>query len=282
MRFVLALAGLVVCGTPGWAARVPWLYAVDMAVDGRTETARMAVSGAALAEVLSRVSGLAEVPRNDPVRAALARPEAYYDRFVFLNDSELRIHFVPAAVLKLADEAELPVWSANRPEVMAWLAVDSGAVRQVVGGDHALADALGERARQRGLVLKLPLMDLEDRMLVRPAVVWGRLYSTLSAASRRYGADVILTGWLQERSCAADSPPAADGDADPALAALLAEPPRAAPAACGPRLRSSHLPIANHCPMANHRPVPQRLPRRSRKSVRPMCAPTTWGHWKPG
>lgn len=201
MRVVLFLVGLLVCVRPVFAVPVPWLYDVDVAVDGRTADARMAVSGAALAVVLSRVSGLAHVPRNAAVRTALAGSESYYDRFVFLNDRELRIHFVPVAVLNLMDEAKLPVWSANRPPVMAWLVVESGGVRRIVDGGHALGATLVERARQRGLILKLPLMDLEDRLRVRPSVIWGRLFSPLSEASARYQADVILVGRLREQAC---------------------------------------------------------------------------------
>ena len=59
------------------------------------------------AEVLSRVSGLAHVPRNAEVRAALSEPEAYYNRFVYLEDGALRIQFVPSAILALVDAARL-------------------------------------------------------------------------------------------------------------------------------------------------------------------------------
>ena len=202
----LSLAGCLASAHSAVAAPLPWLYDVDVAVQGRTADARLAVSGAALAEVLSRVSGLAHVPRNARVREALDRPEAYYSRFVFLANGELRIHFAPGAILKLMDEARLPVWSASRPHATVWLMVEQGGVRRIVDGEHPLAAALTVRARQRGLALNLPLMDLEDRMRVRPAVVRGRLYSRLDEASRRYGADVILAGQVQERACVSESP----------------------------------------------------------------------------
>lgn len=208
----LSLAGCLTPAHSAVAAPLPWLYDVDVAVQGRTADARLAVSGAALAEVLSRVSGLAHVPRNARVREALDRPEAYYSRFVFLANGELRIHFAPGAILKLMDEARLPVWSASRPHATVWLMVEQGGVRRIVDGEHPLAAALTVRARQRGLALNLPLMDLEDRMRVRPAVVRGRLYSRLDEASRRYGADVILAGQVQERACVSESP--ADNDAE--------------------------------------------------------------------
>ena len=204
---VLWLAGFAPPADFAVAASLAWLYDVDVPVQGRTAAARLAASGTALAEVLSRVSGLAHVPRNARVRAALGDPEAYYDRFVFLDNGELRIHFSRAAILRLMDEARLPVWSsANRPQVAVWLVVERGGERRIVDGEHPLAAALSARARQRGLSLQLPLMDLEDRLRVRPAVVRGRLLSSLEEASRRYGADVILAGQVQERMCVAEAP----------------------------------------------------------------------------
>ena len=203
---VLWLAAGLAPPEPAVAAPLAWLYDVDMVVEGRTATARLAVSGEALAEVLSRVSGLAHVPRNDRVRDALDRPEAYYNRFVFLENGKLRIQFTPGAILELMDEARLPVWSANRPQAILWLVVESGGRRRIVDGQHPLAATLSERARQRGLILKLPLMDLEDRQRVRPAVVRGRLYASLEEASKRYGADVILAGQVQERPCVLVTP----------------------------------------------------------------------------
>ena len=208
--FVLVLAGALVPVNSAVAVPVHWLYDVDVPVEGRTAAARLSVSGVALAEVLSRVSGLAHVPRNARVREALDRPEAYYNRFVFLENDELRIQFTPGAILKLMDEARLPVWSANRPQAIVWLVVERGGVRRIVDGQHPLAATFSERARQRGVVLKLPLMDLEDRMRVQPAVVRGRLFSPLHEASRRYGADVILAGQVQERLCVSELPADAD------------------------------------------------------------------------
>ncbi len=209
---VLGLAGFFASSMPAMGAPVPWLYDVDVAVEGRTTAAMEAVSGDALLGVLSRVSGLSHVPRNDRVREALGRPEAYFNRFVFLDDGVLRIHFTPGAILNLLDEARLPVWSANRPRAMAWLVVEAGSVRQIVDGEHPLAASFARRARQRGLVVKLPLMDLEDRMLVRPAIVLGRLYASLDEASKRYGAEVVLAGNVSEKPCEIEWPAETNSD----------------------------------------------------------------------
>lgn len=201
----LGLALLTAGGRLG-AAPVPWLYEVDQAIEGRTAAARRAVSGAALLEMLSRISGLSEVPRNPAVRAALSDAEAYYNRFAFLEGGRIRIYFAPTAILDLVNRARLPVWSADRPRVLAWLALESADGRRLLDAEHPLAAALVERARARGLALNLPLMDLEDQARVHPAAVWGGFLPVLRSASERYSADVLMAGRVQlwqDGACAA-------------------------------------------------------------------------------
>jgi hypothetical protein len=57
-----------------------------------------------------------------------------------------------------------------------------------------------ERAVERGVTLRLPLMDLEDRIRIDPAVVWGRFSSTIHEASARYGTEGIIVGRLRKRA----------------------------------------------------------------------------------
>lgn len=189
---------LLVMPLAALAAPIPWLYWVDVEVEAQTVEAREAASRDALVEVLARVSGLAHVPRNAIVRDALDSTERYYSRFVFLEDDELRIYFDRSAVLQLAKAAELPVWSANRPAAVAWVVVEDAGSREIVHGEHPLAQTLRDRARARGLALRLPLMDLEDRIRVDPAAVWGRLSSVIQDASVRYRAEIIVVGRVQK------------------------------------------------------------------------------------
>ena len=204
--FGLSLALGLPAVQPGLAAPVPWLYEVDQVVQEHTAADRRAASGGALLEMLSRISGLAEVPRTPQVRAALNQPEAYYNRFLFLEGGKIRIFFAPTAILNLVNRARLPIWSADRPKTLAWLVLESADGRQLLDAEHALARALVAGARARGLVLHLPLLDLMDQAQVHAAAVWGRFPDVLRSASQRYAADILLLGRLQLRddgACAA-------------------------------------------------------------------------------
>jgi uncharacterized protein len=173
-------------------------------VADQSPRARLESAGAGLGQVLTRLTGLTALPRNEAVDRALAAPDLYYSQFGFRRggDGELLLHlqFVPDAVLNLIRQANLPVWRANRPTVLAWAVVDDGnGGRQILSSaaTHPVGDALKQRASERGLPLILPLMDLEDQLLVEPAIVWGRLSQPLLEASQRYGADILLIGRVQ-------------------------------------------------------------------------------------
>ena len=148
---------------------------------------------------------------------ALTRPDGFYNEFRFsrverapepvadlpgevasvpTSQLELVIQFDPEPVQALIRTAGLPIWRAQRERVMVWAVLMDDSGRQIVGAasDLPLVAGLNERARDRGVPLTLPLLDLEDQLAVDPAAVWGRLSQVIDPASRRYGADVLLLG----------------------------------------------------------------------------------------
>ena len=202
-RFSAAVAGAaaISCGALAYGEPVDWLYDVDVPAKSQSEGDRRSAARAALREMLMRMTGLATVPMSDPVARALNAPERYYVQYRFTQagddeEQRVRVSFEPEAVQKLVADAALPIWSADRPTVLAWLAVrENGRIRILdSASDHPLAQGLRERSRQRGVPLRLPLLDLEDRDLISPPAVWDGFAFSLHAASRRYDADVVLIG----------------------------------------------------------------------------------------
>jgi uncharacterized protein len=201
---LLILVGLTFGSLAPRADDVLWLYEVQVPVADQSPRARLDSARVALAQVLTRLTGLAALPGNAVVDQALAAPDVYYNQFGFRRGAagELLLHleFMPEAVLNLIRQANLPVWRANRPTVVAWAVVDDGnGGRQILSSAaaHPVTDALKQRASERGLPLILPLMDLEDQMRVEPAIVWGLLSEPLLEASQRYAADILLIGRIQ-------------------------------------------------------------------------------------
>jgi len=203
-RVLVAVFAAGLAAASAVADEVPWLYVVEVPVEDQSSMARLDAAGRALAELLTRLTGLASVPRNEAVNRALAAPDLYYNQFGYERGGpdhglRLRLQFTPQAVLDLIRDASLPIWRANRPAVLAWVVVDDGTERRILAADseHPVVAALRQRARERGLPLRLPLMDLSDQLAVSPAVVWGRLSQTLMPASARYAADIVLVGRVQ-------------------------------------------------------------------------------------
>ncbi|MCY3819758.1 MAG: DUF2066 domain-containing protein [Gammaproteobacteria bacterium] len=197
----IAFSTALWCGTPACGEIVDWLYEVEVTAESRTGANQRGAARSALREMLMRMTGLKNVPMSQPIVDALNAPELYYVQYRFVQDGNdadqrLQVSFEPQAIQDLVAEASLPIWSADRPRVLAWLAIrEDGPIRVLdSGSDHPLADSLRQRSRQRGVPLRLPLMDLEDRELISPPAVWDGFAYTLDAASRRYGAEVVLVG----------------------------------------------------------------------------------------
>jgi len=185
------------------AAPVPWLYDVDVDIADRSADVRAAAAREGLATVLTRLSGLANLPDSPVLDAALSSPDRYTLQFGYGERERegeriplMRFRFSDAAVLRLVTDAALPLWSSNRPTLMVWVTVEQDGARDIVGADggNPLAEALLARARFRGLPLVLPLMDLDDQLDVSPGAVWGNVTPVLRGASVRYGADDLLIG----------------------------------------------------------------------------------------
>ena len=205
-------AGFLACCALGAAAEpLAWLYDVQVPVASQTENERQRATRHALVEVLVRVTGNAQVPMAGAIADALAAPVRYTRRYQFTSAAPANpesgvptpegnallfdVGFEPAAVLALLREAQLPIWGANRPTILVWLAVRGGGRNDVVVADgvDGWAAALRQRARQRGVALALPLMDLRD-LETTTAAVWGFFWEHIEAASKRYGAALLLVG----------------------------------------------------------------------------------------
>ena len=200
---------LAVCGSVASAAVVPWLYTAEVAVRSQSAGERHRAARAGLAEVLTRLTGLAPLPDDVDITGALAAPERFYARYEYVQrqaemDAPAQVlvfHFDPGPVLRLLRQADLPVWAADRPRTLAWVVVQQQGERRLIGGTGPLADAIAgslrQRARERGLELSLPLMDLTDAAL-SPTAVWGLFWEDIDAASVRYAPDLLLVGRLRQ------------------------------------------------------------------------------------
>ena len=186
------------------------LYTVRQPVDDQSESNRQQAARQALLEVLSRVTGLGTIPRNQPINSALARPDRFYSEYVFVRSDQansqdgtaalaLEVRFQEQAILKLVRTARLPIWWSGRPLSMAWMVVEQDGQRSLLrdGGQLELGQAMHRQARKRGLPVALPLLDLQDSLQVSSGIVWGNFLPTLIRATDRYGINQLIVGRMR-------------------------------------------------------------------------------------
>nr|WP_281412022.1 DUF2066 domain-containing protein [Motiliproteus sediminis] len=196
------------------AARVQNLYSAELMVAQQTMQVSPDLGGQALAQVLVKVSGRPQVLETEPVRTALASPNRFVQQFSYQSAGQmltnddgvevpaqiLRLDFIPALVDQLLQQAGFRPLGAVRPGVLVWIVEERGQQREFLGReeDPVLAP-MRERARERGLPLFRPLLDLEDQAALSVSDAWGFFAEPVTKASSRYQADAVLVGRLFPR-----------------------------------------------------------------------------------
>jgi len=185
LRSLLALLPALLILTPARAVTVPDLYETAQPVDGSRDAAFVE----ALKTVLVRVSGQRDAAQR--VGAEVNDPRKYVQRFGFTVDNVLEVGFDSASVDHLLSNAGLPIWGRERPATVVMFGVEDGggALRWLAAETPAPErDAIEKVARERGLPLKWPVMDPQER-----AQASADSPGLLQVADR-YGANAVLLG----------------------------------------------------------------------------------------
>ena len=179
---LVLLSALALVGS-AQAVTVPDLYETAQPVDGSRDAAFVE----ALKTVLVRVSG----QRDAATRVGdVNDPRKYVQRFGFTADNMLEVGFDSASIDHLLSNAGLPIWGRERPAtVVMFGAEDGGSWRWLASDTPAQErDAIERVARQRGLPLKWPVMDAQERAAASSDA------PGLLQTAERYGADAVLLG----------------------------------------------------------------------------------------
>lgn len=186
------------------AAQDQKLYNVGVDVASRSLEDRRAGAAKGLEVMLTRLSGLTDLPRSKALSRALASPDRYYaqyryystDRYDELGQplTQLNVQFSPPAMRSLMLEAQLPLWTLNRPRVAVWLAEQSGGGTDIIEDpEHPLLAAVLDRASFRGLPAVVPgIAGVSARE------VMNRDSTALRAAADRVGAELVLIGRAEQ------------------------------------------------------------------------------------
>jgi hypothetical protein len=193
------------------AETVSNLYEAESPVMGQSGEARAEGIQDAFARVLVKVSGDRGLLSNPEIGQLLKRASNYVQEYRYRmletksgasSDRLLWVRFDQRAVNRLLRQSGVPVWGVTRPSVLIWLGEERGASRSLVSLERqgGLESVLNRVARDRGLPLLQPLMDVQDRNALPVSDLWGGFESDIRRASQRYLPDVILVGRLSSQA----------------------------------------------------------------------------------
>ncbi|MCF6281322.1 MAG: DUF2066 domain-containing protein [Candidatus Polarisedimenticolaceae bacterium] len=225
---------LLLMVTPLWAVEIKGLYEVEVAVEGQSAGQRRTAIREAFRQVLVKVTGNRALLNERSLRKSLRNASRYVQQYRYriveraavevveapvvetleedLIETEqvtevdlpieperlLWVRFDATAVNRLLREKRLPIWGSARPSVLVWLSQEQRGERTMLLPEMLpeMVKAVEAQAKQRGLVVMLPLMDMEDHQQLPVSTLWGGFAETIQRASSRYGVEVTLTGQL--------------------------------------------------------------------------------------
>ncbi len=183
-------------------------YSASVPVVSQSVRERERAAAEGLREVLTRVSGTVELDRFPQAAEALAAAASHIEQFQYEQvrkpgtppAEHLVMTFSATAIERILRTAGLPYWPIQRPDTLVWLVEEDAAEgkRLVNDRNSPVLQGLIETARQRGLPLALPLLDLDDQLAINAELVWNLDEQPILSASERYGADTVLVGRFSE------------------------------------------------------------------------------------
>lgn len=198
---------------PAWsgAAEVRNLYEAEIAVNSQSPVERLEAIHSGLITVLVKVTGKSDIALTPGIPQLLGRSQQLLQQYRYrveqvsgasgasIPQTWLWLRYNDSAIDSALREAAIPIWGRNRPNTLAWLAIESAGTRRLLGEqDNDLRLLLQREASRRGIPLVLPLLDLEDQAAMKVGDLWANFQDNIMAASARYATNGILAGRLRE------------------------------------------------------------------------------------
>jgi uncharacterized protein len=207
-RNTLAILAIAFCGS-GNAVVVEDLFSASVVVQDQSPELRQSAIQQGLGEVFVKLTGSRSVLSDPSIRDLLPKAARYLAEFSYseglLPDSSgsdaenpaimlLNVSFASAMLETVLRDQYLPIWPADRPEILLWLVMRTEeGYRFVVPDDGSgITEKFASALNRRGVPFITPLHDLQDRMAITSKQTWELSEGELHDASRRYGVDYWL------------------------------------------------------------------------------------------
>ena len=200
------------------AVAVEGLYSATVEVADQSNAQRQKGFSLALAEVLIKTTGTKDITARPGVSQALAQASNYMVKYAYLPQPDpvssveseaavsesagggraeiaptppgfpLSVQFAKATVNELMRTLDLPIWPANRPQLLVWVVEQTASGYRFVDAAD-LPQSLQSSFQRRGLPFQLPLYDLGDQLALNSLAAWSLNQQQLQDAAKRYGVD---------------------------------------------------------------------------------------------
>lgn len=162
------------------------LYSGEGFVASQSEADRDTALPEALTQVLLKLSGRRELPFSPVIDEALTDAGSVLRSYRYTRAErpaadgtttrELRLValFMQSEVDQIVQQAGLPRWRQERPEIQIWVVMDDGLNRQLKPLEYDYAwESVVDISARRGLPTGWPELDEEEIQLIDMRLVWG-------------------------------------------------------------------------------------------------------------
>ena len=213
VRYLLAIGILTTAliGEIGHTVEIASPYTVEVHLDPKDRDAEKNAYSTALTEALIRITGSNVVVNTDTASILFANPIRYVLQQKFGVNNTLVVTLDGLAIEQTLRDANVSVWSLDRPLTIIWLAVDRGlGNREIVSAEDSsygfdgtivqnnlLRERLRSVAARYGVPIIFPLLDIEDLGNIGFIDIWGGFDASLINASSRYKTSSVLVGRIR-------------------------------------------------------------------------------------
>lgn len=173
------------------------LYHTEIVLDQSAEKPDAQARIEGMKEIIVRTSGDQSAAENPVVQKALSQNSQYLAQISHGQIAEqltVKMLFSAPQIKALLSQAQLPIWPAQRANILVWLVEEDQSERNIIWehSDSAVLDQMKQEAQSRGLPLTVPVGDFDDVTGLTVSDLWGGFAQPVGQASQRYPADAVL------------------------------------------------------------------------------------------
>ena len=173
------------------------IYRAEVAIDGEQKDGEELARQQGMQDVIVRATGSQSSLSNPVIKKAVGSSSRYISQLGYGQidgQSSLKMLFNSGQIRSLLTQAQLPLWSPNRANILVWMVEEQGYDRTITWehSDSTSAATLRDAAQARGLPITMPVGDFDDVTGVNVSDLWGDFVDPISQASQRYPVDAVL------------------------------------------------------------------------------------------